>query len=361
MANESNVPHPDHGTLATHGSAGAGSAAHPEPAEPARDDATGAAAGRGRGGGHMGHMPATGDTRALVISGWLTGVYFIIELAIGLWTGSVSVTSDAFHTFSAVGGILIALFAARFSRRAATQYKTFGYWRAQIIGALFNGLFLVAMAALVLYMGYMRLRMPMDLSTGPMLLAAAGGLVTELISLRLMYGRSKGDLNMQGALWHILQTFVGTVIIVVSALVIRFTGFTRIDPILGMAFGLVLFWASWRIIRDSLHILLQGTPEGIDMDEVVAAVKAIGGVTDVHHVHAWSLTSGRNVFSGHVCVAAIEDAPRVQREVHEILKSRFGFYFATIQTEVECLDPTEGADDLDITRRADDASGAKRG
>ena len=301
-------------------------------------------------------MPPTGDTRALVISGWLTGVYFVVELAIGLWTGSVSVTSDAFHTFSAVGGILIALFAARFSRRAANQYKTFGYWRAQIIGALFNGLFLAAMAVLVLYMGWMRLMMPVDLPTGPMLLAAGGGIVTELISLRLMYGRSKGDLNMQGALWHILQTFVGTVIIVISALVIRFTGFNKIDPILGMAFGLVLFWASWRIIRDSLHILLQGTPQDLDLDEVIAALRAVRGVSDVHHVHAWSLTSGRNVFSGHVCVDSAEDATRVQREVHELLKGRFGFYFATIQTELECLDPADEAPDLDITRQQRDPS-----
>ena len=134
-------------------------------------------------GGHAGHMPAGGDRKALVISGWLTGVYFVIELGIGLWTGSVAVTSDAFHTFSAVGGVLIAL-----------------------------------------------------------------------VALWLLYERQKADLNLRGAYWHILQTFVGSFLIIVSALVIRFTGFLAIDPLLGMAFGVVLLWASWGITKDALHM-----------------------------------------------------------------------------------------------------------
>src|SRR3546814_10967963 len=106
---------------------------------------------------------------------------------------------------------------------------------------------------------------------------------------------------MQGAFWHILQTFVGNFIIIVSALVIRFTGFLPIDPLLGMAFGLLLFWASWSILRNSLHILLQGTPEDLDLAAALGAIREVEGVTDVHHVHAWSLTSGRNIFTGDVC------------------------------------------------------------
>src|SRR3546814_18927748 len=119
---------------------------------------------------------------------------------------------------------------------------------------------------------------------------------------------------MQGAFWHIVQTFVGSFIIIVSALVIRFTDFLPIDPLLGMAFGLVLFWASWSIMRDSLHILLQGTPEGLDLEAAMEAIRAVEGITDVHHVHAWSLTSGRNIFSGHACVSDLsQDGARVQQ------------------------------------------------
>lgn len=301
-------------------------------------------------GGHTGHLPASGDRRALVISGWLTGIYFVIELAIGIWTGSVAVMSDAFHTFSAVGGVLIALVAMRLGERKSSPARTFGYIRAEILGALFNGLFLAGMALFVLWMGAMRLMEPIELATTPMLLAAAGGIATELVALWLLYERQKGNLNMRGAYWHILQTFVGSFLIIISALVILFTGFLAIDPLLGMAFGLVLLWASWGILRDSLHILLQGTPEDLDLEAAIAAIRKLEGVTDVHHVHAWSLTSGRNVFSSHVCVRDWKEGERVLKQVTDLLRDQFDVYFSTIQIEEYCLDREEGAAEIDITR-----------
>lgn len=300
-------------------------------------------------GGHSGHMPATSDRKALAWAGWLTGLYFLVELAIGIWTGSVAVMSDAFHTFSAVGGVLIALVATRLSDRKSSPARTFGFVRAEIVGALFNGLFLVIMAFFVLWMGAMRLMEPIDLPTTPMLAAAAGGIVTELIALRLLYARSKGNLNMKGALWHIIQTFVGSFLIIVSALVIRFTGFLAIDPILGMAFGVVLLWASWGIIRDSLHILLQGTPHDLDINDAIEALRRLPGVTDVHHVHAWSLTSGVNIFSSHVCVGEGQEGQRVLEEATRLLRDRFKIYFSTIQVEERCLSGEEAAVAIDIT------------
>ena len=199
-------------------------------------------------GGHAGHLPSSG--RALTISGWLTGVYFVVELGIGLWTGSVAVISDAFHTFSAVGGVLVAIVAARLARRPADLARSFGWYRAEVIGALTNGAFLMVMALVVIVMGAMRLRHPMELPTGPMLVAAAGGLVTEFVALYLLYRQQGQDLNVRGAYWHIIQTFVGSLIIIVAALTIRFTGFLAIDPLLGIAFGFVLLWASWGILRE---------------------------------------------------------------------------------------------------------------
>ncbi len=295
------------------------------------------------GSGQSGHAPATTDKRALAISGWLTGVYFVIELGIGLWTGSVAVTSDAFHTFSAVGGVLIALVALQLGERKSSPARTFGYVRAEILGALFNGLFLAIMALFVFGMGAMRLREPIDLPTTPMLIAAAGGIATELVALWLLYERQKGDLNLRGAYWHILQTFVGSFLIIVSALVIRFTGFLAIDPLLGMAFGVVLLWASWGITKDALHILLQGTPQDLDLDAAIAAIRELEGVTDVHHVHAWSLTSGVNVFSSHVRVRSVAEGDRVLREVSGLLRERFQIYFSTTQIEERCLATEEGA------------------
>ncbi|HRQ66363.1 MAG TPA: cation diffusion facilitator family transporter [Xanthomonadaceae bacterium] len=308
--------------------------------------------------GHAGHVPATGDRKALVYSGLLTGVYFVIELAVGLWTGSVAVISDAFHTFSAVGGVLIALVALRLSERPATREHTFGWGRAEIIGALFNGLFLVVMAATVLWMGAMRLMDPIELPTDVMLYVAFGGIVTELIAFWLLYERQKDNLNLKGAFWHILQTFIGSLIIIVSAVVIRFTGFLAIDPILGMAFGLVLFWASWGILKPALRILLQGTPESFDLETAIQDLQGIDGVEDVHHVHAWTLTSGRQLFSAHLRVRSFpKDGERALHEASAHLKERFGIYFSTLQIEENCLSSEHDAADIDITGKHPESHG----
>ena len=302
---------------------------------------------------HHGHMPSSG--RGMAISAWLTGVYFVIEMGIGLWTGSIAVISDAFHTFSAVGGVLVAIVAARLARRPADPDRSFGWYRAEIIGALVNGGFLLGMALVVIVMAAMRLSDPIALPTGPMLLAAAGGLVTEFISLGLIWKQSKSDLNVKGALWHIIQTFVGSLLIIVTALVIKFTGFLLIDPILGMAFGFVLLWASWGILRDSMHLLMEGTPADVSLTEVIQALGSLDGVADAHHVHAWALTSGKYVFSGHLRVRDGHYPQDVLKAAHGMLRDRFGFFFVTLQVETRCLDES-GAETIDITRN--DQTGA---
>jgi cobalt-zinc-cadmium efflux system protein len=195
---------------------------------------------------------------------------------------------------------------------------------------------------------------PQHLSTTTMLFAAFGGIATELVAFWLLYERQKNNLNMKGAFWHIIQTFVGSLIIIASALVIRFTGFMEIDPILGMAFGVVLFWASWSIIGSSLGILLESTPAGLDLEAAMGELRGLEGVEDVHHVHAWSLTSGRNVFSAHLRVRSLaEDGARVLREATDHLKERHGIYFSTLQIEEECLAAERGAEAIDITAGAD--------
>lgn len=297
--------------------------------------------------GHSGHLPSGG--RALTISAWLTGIYFVVELAIGMWTGSIAVISDAFHTFSAVGGVLVAIVAARIARRPSDEDRSFGWYRAEIVGAAVNGAFLLAMALFVIGMAAMRLSSPIDLPTGPMLWAAAGGLLTEFISLGLLWREGKSDLNTRGAIWHIIQTFVGSLLIIITALVIRFTGFLPIDPLLGMAFGFVLVWASWGILKEAIHMLMEGTPADIDLREVSEALENIEGVQDVHHIHAWALTSGKNVFSAHLQVGSASNGSEVLSSAHDLLREKFGFLLVTLQVEDNCLDET-GAEDIDITR-----------
>ncbi len=288
--------------------------------------------------GHAGHLPSSG--RALAMSAWLTGVYFLIEIAIGLWTGSIAVISDAFHTFSAVGGVIVAIVAARLAGLPADERKSFGWYRAEIIGALVNGAFLLVMAVVVIVMGVMRLANPIELATGPMLLAAAGGLFTEFISLYLLYKQQGSDLNVRGAYWHIIQTFVGSLIIIVAALVVRFTGFLAIDPLLGTAFGFVLLWASWGILKEASHLLMDGTPEDISLSDIKSELEALGGVADVHHIHGWALTSGKYVFSAHIRLAGKTevDQEKLLEEAETLLVENHRFYFTTLQLETVCRD-----------------------
>ncbi len=212
---------------------------------------------------HAMPKPGVGNERALKISAWLTGIYFLIELGIGLYSGSIAVISDAFHTFSAVGGVVLAFVAARIARRPADLDRTFGHYRAEIIGALLNGAFLAAMAVLVLVMGAMRLKHPIELPTTPMLIAAAGGIVTEVdlapAAVRRPEGRPQpawrllarhADLRRQHPHHHRRRRDLFHRLLCPS---IR---------LLGMAFGVVLLVASWGIIRDSLFILMEGAPQG---------------------------------------------------------------------------------------------------
>ena len=275
------------------------------------------------------------DAKVLKITGWLTGVYFVIELALGFYSGSIAVISDAFHTFSAVGGILIALIANKISRRVATKQATFGFKRAEIIGALLNGVFLLLMAIYVMYMGYNRLGKEFELPTGIMLVAAFGGLITEVISFKLIYKKQKGNLNMQGAFWHIMQTFVGSILIIIAALVIKFTGYTNIDPILGMAFGVVLLWAAYKMIKDVLDILMQTVPKEVDIDDIKKDLLQIEGVKSIMHPHAWVLTSGKNIFSVHLQVDDISKSDTILEQATGMLKKGYKFYFSTIQMESE--------------------------
>lgn len=195
----------------------------------------------------------------------------------------------------------------------------------------------------------MRLGNPIELPTGPMFWVAAGGLATEIVSLALLFRQQSHDLNTRGAYWHILQTFVGSLIIIVAAVVIRLTGFQPIDPILGMAFGLVLLWAGWGILRESLHLLMDGTPGEVSLHVVAAALEALPGVENVHHIHGWALTSGKHVFSAHLKLAEGADHAAVLSGAHTLLRERFGFYFSTLQLENRCLDEA-AARDIDILR-----------
>ena len=290
---------------------------------------------------HAQHLDGR-TTRALQVSALLTGIYFVVELTAGLLIGSVAVLSDAFHTLSAVGGVLIAMGAASLAGRPATPTRTFGLICAEVLGAFANGFFLLGMAVLVFVMGALRLSDPKDLATVPMLLIAGGGLVTEVIALTLLLRSQRGNLNIQGAIWHVGQTFVGSLIIIVAAIVIATTGFLEIDPILGMAFGVLLLWASVGIIKESTNIFLEATPKDLDLVRLKRDVEALPGAVDMHHIHAWALTSGKTVVSAHVRIDELAEAGLLER-ITRLLREDYAAYFSTIQLEQRPIgeDPRE--------------------
>ena len=307
----------------------------------------------------MHHAPGSGSKGGLKVAAWVTGAYFFFELGVGLYTGSVMVIVDAAHTFSAVGGVVLALVARKIAQRPATYRQTFGGQRAEIIGALLNGMALLVMALVALTMGAMRLQSPIELPTTPMFMVAAVGLITEVWLMALMYRDQKHDINTRGAFWHVAQTFLGSFGIIAAALVIHFTGFLLIDPILGMAFGLMVLAASWGILRDSVSILMENAPPEIDLEKVCAALEEIPDVRNVHHPHAWTLTSGRHLFSAHLGLEPNTGAER-QAEILDqgqaLLSERFGFYFATLQLEAFERDESDTVD-LDLrTRPGEDHS-----
>ena len=284
---------------------------------------------------HSAHLKG-GSERALTISAVLTGVYFVVELGAGILIGSVAVLSDAFHTFSAVGGVIIAIVAARLASSPPTATRTFGLLRAEIFGAFINGVFLLGLALFVFWMGSQRLADPKELEPGPMLLVAAGGLVTEVIALGLLFEEQKTNLNVRGAYWHVIQTFVGSLIIIVAALVIQFTDFLEIDALLGMAFGLLLLWAAFRIIKESLDVLLDRAPSDLDLLTVQAELEALPGVESAHHMHAWSVASGRTIFTAHLLTSA-EPPPDLLEQATLVLRERHAVWFSTLQLERDCF------------------------
>ncbi len=299
---------------------------------------------------HMHHAP---KGRGLKLAAWVTGAYFVFEMAVGLYTGSVMVIVDAAHTFSAVGGVVLALVARRIAQSEATPEQTFGGQRAEIIGALLNGMALLVMAVVAITMGVMRLGSPIELPTTPMFVVAAVGILTEVWLIALMFRDQKHDVNTRGAYWHVVQTFLGSLGIIVAALVIHFTGFLLIDPILGIAFGLMVLAAGWSVLRDSASILMQNTPQGIDMTEMCRRLRAIDGVRDVHHPHAWTLTSGRHIFSAHLRVEddlSSDDQMRLLETAEGLLADSFGIYFSTLQMETEDREEPE-ARAIDIGAR----------
>lgn len=291
----------------------------------------------------MDHGSGT-NVRALKISAVLIFVYFFAEIIVALTTGSLSLLADAAHELSTVVAIAISLIAMRLASREPTSRHTFGLLRAESLAALFNGLLLVGMAVFIIVRGIQRLSHPVEMAPGPMFAMAIGGIGLEIASLVIMYRGQKDDLNIRASFWHVMNAFLGSLAVIIAAAFIAVAGIFEADTWAGMVFAVVLLWAAYGIVRAALRVLIDATPDDVDLDEARSALLAIPGVRATHHLHARTVTGGIRTFTGHLVVDDLSQHQRILEAAKKILDEGYGFSLSTLQIEGEGLaegDPAE--------------------
>ncbi len=289
------------------------------------------------GGAHA-HAPhAEGRTsrsrRRLSLVLLLTALYMVVEALAGWLTGSLALLADAGHMLADVAALGLALLAVWFGSRPATPSKTFGYYRLEILAAWINGVALVVIALLICYEAYGRWSQPPVVKSGPMLLVAMGGLLINITCAWLLHGEHQHDLNMRGAWLHIIGDALGSVGAIVAGVLMSVYGWYTADPLVSVVIGLLIVWSSWSLIRVSTNVLLEGTPAHINLAAVEDAILKTDGVEDVHYLHVWTITSGREALSAHVVHAEATSQPRLLKELREKLYEKFGVDHLTIQME----------------------------
>jgi len=285
------------------------------------------------------HYHGSGTGRILWWSLVATAVFALVEFIAGIQAHSLALLSDSGHNFTDALALLLAWFGFYLQAKPANEVKTFGYHRAGVLTAFINALTLAILAAWIFYESYQRLLRPMAVHGTVMIAVAGAGLA---LNGGVMWGLRVArhhDINIRSAFVHMLGDLLGLIGIVIGAVVIRFTGWQEIDPLLSILIGILIIWTAWDIIKESLNILLEGLPRGLELQSVVAALRGVEGVLDVHDLHIWSLGSDTRALSCHVL---IEDLPpstseRTLHRINDVLCDRFHIRHTTVQFEhVNC-------------------------
>jgi cobalt-zinc-cadmium efflux system protein len=259
----------------------------------------------------------------------------VVELVSGIRAQSLALISDAGHNATDALALALAWFAVFMQSKPADESRTFGYHRAGVLAAFVNALTLIALSAWILYESWRRLFVPAVVNDTVMLVVAAGGLVLNGGIMLGIRRSGSSDINMRGAFVHMLGDLLGAAAIVVGALVIRASGWMQIDPLLSILISLLIVWTAWGITRESLNILLEGLPRGLELKQVIGAVREIDGVLDVHDLHIWSLGSNSHALSCHVLIADMppSQSDHILHEVKHVLSDRFHVHHTTVQFE----------------------------
>lgn len=286
------------------------------------------------------HVPATSN-RNLKISVVLIAIYFVFEITVALITGSLAMFADAAHELSTAIAITMSLIAISYASRPPTARQTYGYLRTEIIAAFLNGLLLFGMSGFILYRGVLRLLSPVEVPSTPMFVVAIGGIWLEIASLIIMYKGQKESLNIRASFWHVINAFLGSIAIIIAAIFIAAARIYIADSIAGIVFAFVLVYGAFGLVRDSLRVLIDSTPSGVDMAAIESDIKSLEGVTDVHHMHAWSIASGLKAFSGHVSIKDFANAPEILQNIKNMIGDKYDFALSTIQLETQGLSESE--------------------
>lgn len=280
------------------------------------------------------HNHAAGaNSRMLAIALGLTTTFLIAELIGSFVFNSLALLSDAAHMFTDSAALAIALAAIKIGQKPADDARTFGYRRFEILAAAFNALLLFAVAGYVLWEGISRFFEPSEVQSTGMLIVAAIGLGVNLIAMKLLSAGKENSLNMKGAYLEVWADMLGSLGVIAGAVVIMLTGWQWVDPLVAIGIGIWVLPRTWILLRDTTHILLEGVPRGIDLAELRAAVATTSGVTGVHDLHVWSMTSDDRSLSMHIEIADDEHFESIRTTVAAMLLQRFGIDHVTIQVE----------------------------
>ena len=272
----------------------------------------------------------------------LTATFMAVEIIGGLWTGSLALLADAAHMLTDAGGLALALIAIRFSERPATPQKTYGYVRTEVLSALTNAVVLLLLTIYIFYEAYTRFIDPPEILGGAMLVVAVAGLVVNLMSMKLLAGGSSESLNVKGAYFEVLSDMLGSLGVLVAGGVVLLTGWKLADPIIGAGIGLFIIPRTWSLLKQAVHILMEGTPPEVEVALLERTLLATPGVTAVHDLHVWTITSGIDAMSCHLVVADMTETRTILLTANEAMRTGFGLTHTTIQIEDESLRMAEG-------------------
>lgn len=286
------------------------------------------------------HKHGPGDRRAvsrrlLWVLG-ITATFMIAEVVGGVLSNSLALLADAGHMFADVAALALSVFAMRLSQRPATHRRTYGYARFEILAALINGATLLVIAGLLIVEAWGRLREPVAIDGVVMLSVAGLGLGVNLMGAALLHSHAHDNLNVRGAYLHVLGDLLGSVGAIAAGVVVLTTGWTAADPIISVVIALLILFSAWNLVREAAAVLLESVPSHLDVESILASLRSIEGLDEVHDVHVWTLTSGFVALSGHGVIDDVTQHTRILGEIRERM-GRFSIEHVTFQIEMRTL------------------------